>query len=217
VQKALLQNALYVPSYKQDIFSVQAETSRGAAVSFSQNHAALISPDGTKFKISKNGMLYYLNSITSSSKPRQQSKSRSLHEWHEILGHCNFNDVLALENVVDGMKISDKKEFDCGVCIMGKMTQPRNRKPDKRATKNLELIHCDLAGPIDPIAKEGFRYALAFVDDYSGIIMIYFIQHKSDTLRATEKFLADSSPYSKVKCICSDNRTEFTSEVSNIA
>ena len=81
-----------------------------------------------------------------------------MQDWHEILGHCNLNDVLALENVVDGMKITGKKEFDCGVCVMGKMTQPRNRKPDKRATKNLELVHCDLAGPIDPIAKEGFRY-----------------------------------------------------------
>ena len=32
VQTALLKNALYVPSYKQDIFSVQAATSRGATV-----------------------------------------------------------------------------------------------------------------------------------------------------------------------------------------
>ena len=29
VQKALLRNALYVPSYKQNIFSVRAATSRG--------------------------------------------------------------------------------------------------------------------------------------------------------------------------------------------
>jgi hypothetical protein len=75
---------------------------------------------------------------------------------------------------------------------MGKMTQPRNRKPDRRAKNILELVHCDLAGPVDPIAKEGLRYALAFVDDYSGIAMIYFIRHKSDTLKATETFLADS-------------------------
>lgn len=68
----------------------------------------------------------------------------------------------------------------------------------------LELVHCDLAGPIDPIAREGFRYAIAFVDDYSGIIMIYFLRNKSDTLRATEKSLADSSPYGKVKAIRSD-------------
>ena len=44
------------------------------------------------------------------------------------------------------------------------------------------------------------------------MIMIYFLQNKSDTLRATEKFLADSSPYGKVKSIRSDNGTEFTSQ-----
>ena len=77
----------------------------------------------------------------------------------------------------------------------------------------LELVHCDRARPIDPIAREGFRYTLAFVDDYSGIIMIFFVRNKSDTLRATQKFLADSSPYGKVKSIRSDNGTEFTSKV----
>ena len=44
------------------------------------------------------------------------------------------------------------------------------------------------------------------------MIMIYFSQNKSDTLRATEKFLADPSPYGKVKSIRSDNGTEFTSQ-----
>ena len=135
---------------------------------------------------------------------RQQGNSKSLREWHEILGHCNLQDIFALENVVDGMRVTGKKEFDCETCVMGKMTQPRNRKPDRHSTMPLELVHCDLAGPIDPIAREGFRYALAFVDDYSGMIMIYFLQNKSDTLRATE--------HGKVKSIRSDNGTEFTSQ-----
>lgn len=40
--KALLKNALYVPSYKQNIFSVHAAVSRGATVNFSPNHAELV-------------------------------------------------------------------------------------------------------------------------------------------------------------------------------
>ena len=52
---------------------------------------------------------------------------------------------------------------------MGKMSQHRSREPDERATCPLELVHCDLAGPVDPTAKYGFRYALSFVDDYSGV------------------------------------------------
>jgi DNA-dependent RNA polymerase auxiliary subunit epsilon len=210
--KALLKDALYVPSYKQDIFSVHAAVSRGATVSFSPDNAKLVSSDGTEFKIEQEGRLYYLNSAISSSMSKQDSKSKSLKDWHEILGHCNLKDILALENVVEGMKIIGKKEFDCGTCVEGKMTQHRNRKADRKASNILELVHCDLAGPIDPTAREGFRYALAFVDDYSGMIMIYLLVSKSETLRATEKFLADMSPHGKVKCIRSDNGTEFTSQ-----
>ena len=92
------------------------------------------------------------------------------------------------------------------------MIQHTNRKPDKHANGILELVHCDLAGPIDPTAREGFRYVLAFVDDYSGMIMIYLLANKSDTLKATEKFLADMSPYGKVKHLRSDNGSEFTSQ-----
>lgn len=41
--------------------------------------------------------------------------------WHEILGHCNFNDVQKLENVVDGMSIKGKapKSMQCEVCVQG--------------------------------------------------------------------------------------------------
>ena len=47
------------------------------------------------------------------------------------------------------------------------MFQQRNRKPDKRAENVLDLVHCDQAGPIEPMTKEGYRYVLLFVDDYS--------------------------------------------------
>ncbi|KAK3883860.1 hypothetical protein Pcinc_011828 [Petrolisthes cinctipes] len=66
-------------------------------------------------------------------------------------------------------------------------------------------------GPIDPPAREGFKYAITFVDDYSGVIMVYFLKHKSDTVAATERFLADSAPYGHDKKIRTDNGTEFTS------
>ncbi|KAL9987803.1 hypothetical protein ACROYT_G002165 [Oculina patagonica] len=113
------------------------------------------------------------------------------------------------------MKISNSsssKPQDCNVCIEGKMTQSRNRNPDARATAPLELVHTDLAGPIDPASREGFRYSIAFTDDYSGAIFVYFLKRKSDTVAATKKFLADTAPYGEVKCIRSDNGGEFISQ-----
>lgn len=35
----------------------------------------------------------------------------------------------------------------------------------------MEYIHSDLAGPVEPAAKEGFRYSMNFTDDYSGFTL----------------------------------------------
>lgn len=104
----------------------------------------------------------------------------------------------------------DKSNLNCEVCTQGKFAQSRNRQPDARAKAALNLVHTDLAGPIEPEAKEGFRYTLAFTDDFSGAVFVYFLKAKSDTFKATEKFIADVAPYGKIKCIRSDNGTEFT-------
>ena len=55
-----LQNALYAPSYKQNIFSVQAATEKGAIIDFSSDKASLTTRNGTKFDINKKDHLYYL-------------------------------------------------------------------------------------------------------------------------------------------------------------
>ena len=83
-------------------------------------------------------------------------------------------------------------------------------EPDERAKAALDLVHTDLAGPIEPEAKDGFRYVLSFTDDYTSVVFVYFLKVKSDTAKATEKFIADTAPYGKIKCIRSDNGTEYT-------
>jgi len=127
------------------------------------------------------------------------------------MGHCNINDILKLEHIVEGMKITGKTKLDCETCILGKMSQYRNRVADERASTPLELIHSDLAGPITPVAMGGFRYVMSFIDDYSGAIFLYLLQKKSDLISATERFLADVAPYGNIKRLRSDNGTEYTS------
>ena len=58
---ATLKNALYIPSYPQDIFSVQAATEKEATITFQPQDAELIYRDGTIFNIKKYGKLYYLH------------------------------------------------------------------------------------------------------------------------------------------------------------
>ena len=61
LDEVFLEDALYIPSYKQNIFSVQAAVSKGGAVDLTPNSSELSAPDGTKFSIQKYGKLYYLN------------------------------------------------------------------------------------------------------------------------------------------------------------
>ena len=210
--KVKLENALFIPSFKQNIFSVQAAVNKGATVSFTKTHSQLNTPDGTEFNIRKQGKLYYLHNVSNVVSKRECT--HTVEEWHRLLGHCNVRDVCKLEHVVDGMKIcstSKQSKFDCETCISGKMTQFRSRDPDERAENALEFVHCDLAGPITPASREGHKYAISFVDDYSGAATVYFLKNKSDASRALEKFLADTAPYGKVKRFRCDNGTEFTS------
>ena len=69
------------------------------------------------------------------------------------MGHCNKNDILKLESVVEGMKITEKLSFQCEPCILGKQTDNRNRKPDERATSRMKFVHTDLKGRMTPTAR----------------------------------------------------------------
>ena len=93
--------------------------------------------------------------------------------------------------------------------MLGKMTNDRSRDPHARSTVPLQLDHTDLAVPIDPVSNEDFKYAIAFTDDYSGASFVYFWHNKSDTFKAAEKSFSRFCPFGDVKCIRSDNGTEF--------
>ena len=149
--EVFLEDALYTPSYKQNIFSVQAAVNKGGDVNLTPNSSELNAPDDTKFFIKKYGKLYYLNHTN------PNSGAHSADVWHKILGHCNMNDVLKLENVVEGMKITTKGKLECDTCVQGKMSQYRNREPDRCATSLLQLVQGDLARPITPESKDGHK------------------------------------------------------------
>ena len=168
----------------------------GATIKFYENCAELISQDGKVLQIEQKGRLYYLYKTADT-----QQRKESLETWHKSLGHCNSRDVRKLEHVVNGMHINNQGTFDCEICTLAKQCNERNHEPDTRTTKPFELVHTDLAGPVEPAAKDGFRYASIFTDDYSGCLFTYFLKEKSDSPKALKKFLADIAPYGKVETL----------------
>ena len=61
--------------------------------------------------------MYYLNNVTSPKKVKHPLK-----DWHSIMGHCNVNDILKLEENVQGMQITDRNKFDCEICRQAKIS-----------------------------------------------------------------------------------------------
>ena len=213
--KILLENALYVPSYNQNIFSVESATNSGASVHFSKNNPYLKTHDGTVFDIEKRGKLYYINNVRAKTITR-----KSLEEWHNIYAHTNVRDIVMTEKCVNGMVITDKKtaaNFQCDTCIKGKMTQHIDKGPERRATRPLQFVSTDLAGPINPVGREGFRYVIMFTCNYSGCIFSYLLKHKSDAVNAFRKFIADVAPYGKIEILRSDSGGEFLGSFKELA
>ena len=77
------------------------------------------------------------------------------------------------------IKLIPNYVLNCDICIQGKMSNDRNKTLDCKATKIFALVHSDLAGPIQPLTKDGYKYVLNFIDDYSGLTMLNFLKHKS--------------------------------------
>lgn len=102
----MLTEALYVPSFSQDIFTVKVAISHGATVIFKEGQNRLIHKNGTTFDIHMYDRLFYLSTVA--NEIDECNACYDIQTWHEILGHCNYDDVLKLENVTDGMKIRGK-------------------------------------------------------------------------------------------------------------
>lgn len=88
---AQLRDALYMPSYPHNIFSVARATNGGATITFKKGDSRMITKDGSRFDIHESRNLYYLPIADESVD--QCKRCCDIQTWHEILGHCNYDDV----------------------------------------------------------------------------------------------------------------------------
>jgi hypothetical protein len=116
----------------------------------------------------------------SSANFRPSSTAPSLQTWHQRLGHLNFVDLRSMlkSDQYSGLMPNEQ----CEVCLTAKAKEHFQRRvPATRATKPLQLIHSDVCGPISPPSLSGFRYYIAYIDDFSRYTWIYFLRTKNST------------------------------------
>ncbi len=103
--------------------------------------------------------------------------------WHRRLAHLGVSSTVNIHHYVDGVEPFHGQGHSnsslCSHCLTGKQTRQPFKPSASRATRPLELVHTDLAGPF-PASLGGGRYWLVLVDDYSRYTSIYIIRSKSD-------------------------------------
>ncbi|CAF4918661.1 unnamed protein product [Pieris macdunnoughi] len=137
--------------------------------------------------------------------------------WHRSLGHINSKDMNDMRNgAVEGLEFEKKTEiskFNCTVCCEGKQTRLPFPHSNHRSEHVLEKIHADVCGPMETKSIGYSRYFLFFVDDFSRMSFVYFLQNKSEVYSYFKEFKAmvEKQMNCSIKVLRTDNGTEFCS------
>jgi transposase InsO family protein len=96
-------------------------------------------------------------------------------------------------------------------CVLGWtkfVTFPGSAKTTSRI---LEIVHSDLAGPMQTDSVQGSSYIATFVDDHSCHTVVYFLKTKSQFAAALQKFLswAETQTSEKLCALHSDRGGEY--------
>jgi hypothetical protein len=141
--------------------------------------------------------------------------------WHQRLGHLNTDAIRKLANgAATRVEIeggNEHLESDCLACIEGKQHKTPFKTGCTRATWVGELLHMDLAGPMETQSFDNKRYFIIIIDDYSRAIWTSPIASKLEVIPKVWEYIAQlENAFSvKVQSVMADNGTEFVNSEMN--
>lgn len=215
--EARLENVLYVPAIKKNLFSVGACTSKRITVSFKEDKVMLVRDNVPVAEgVKQENNIYRLLFVTKSTRTRNETNVavNDLKQWHERLGHVNTRTIqqMSAKGIVEGLHVLKQVEFFCEPCQLGKAHRLKfNPKNTARSTKPGEFIHSDVCGPMSVESISGAKFFVTFKDDATGYRTVYFIRHKSDVIDQFREFsaLVLNKFGEKIKTLRVDNGTEY--------
>ncbi|CAL2226910.1 unnamed protein product [Prunus armeniaca] len=136
--------------------------------------------------------------------------------WHKRYGHLNYTSLMLLQDkeMVQGLPRLQVTKHVCSGCATGKgHREPFDKEKVWRASQPLELIHCDICGPIQITTPASNRFFLTFIDDHTRMCWVFFLQHKSHVFNIFKRFksMAELQSGYKIKKLISDRGGEYTS------
>jgi hypothetical protein len=131
------------------------------------------------------------------------------------MGHMSHNALKSYSpSALTGMDLDSSTTVPevCHGCEMGKSThKPFSASSTKRTTAILEVVHSDLAGPMQTKSLQGSYYTATFIDDHSKLAVVYFISSKDQFAKVFNMYLlwAETQTTLKLKALHSDCSGEY--------
>ena len=128
--------------------------------------------------------------------------------WHSRLGHPAEPVMNILK---DKFQFYSKKVLPCDICHQAKQSRNKFETISHKTTSLGNLVHLDVWGPYRISTKEGYRFFLIVVDDYTGSVWVYLLKSKDEVCEYIISFfnMLQTQFQKTVKIFRSDNRTEF--------
>ena len=137
--------------------------------------------------------LYWLDATSIGLYAHTKSATTDLHTWHQHMGHISYGALKSYgPSAIIGMDLdsSTMAPSVCHRCKVGKSTcQPFSASSSKRTSQILEVVHSDLAGPMQTKSIQGSYYTATFIDDHSNHAVVYFLKSKDQFIRHSGHFV----------------------------
>lgn len=208
---------LVVPTLTENLLSVGQLADNGVFTLFGKNKVEFfegpVNVEGVKVGEGLRENRKYMVRPPTTSK---YSSSASLLTWHTRLSHLGEPSIQRLhqQGVIEVNDWERGGLENCDGCKRGKMARRKfgSRAPYK-ATCRLEVVHSDVC-QLSIKSRNGSRYFVTFIDDYTKFSTVYHIRHKFQVFECFQHFVrqAERETTDKVMELRSDNGGEYVSQ-----
>ena len=232
-----LGGVVYAPDVPQNLLSVGAAHTKGAAIYTDKDRLVLYNTNkenktlcyGHKNKANCFEVKLWVNdpnyievdsALLAEEKPSDSVDKRTPNSnadvWHNRLGHISYERMRALADgkALGIKKLAPENRNPCLACARGKLSRAGiNKNPAPRASKKLELVHVDYGGPCQPSIGGSTGFTL-IVDDKTRFKWIIIQSRKSDFSDKFKRWksVTETSSEAKLVALRSDNGGEFNSK-----
>ncbi|KAF5799967.1 putative RNA-directed DNA polymerase [Helianthus annuus] len=211
VKGVILTDVFYGPSYSVNLLSVyKLSKDNKITVIFNEDNCLLQDSKSKKVLVigkQDNGLYFVRKGDNTVNLCFNSLNNNNL--WHSRLGHP-ADQVLSILKSDIGIT-ENAKHNPCEVCHRAKQVRVPFPLSEHKTKQLGDIIHLDVWGPYKITSKDGFKYFLTVVDDYTRAVWCYLLKSKLEVFENIEKFyeLVLTQFKKKIKVFRSDNGTEF--------